>query len=125
MSLKKPKGMIPDLTSEASLGFFASSLLIIGVDEVGRGCLAGPVVAGAAALDQKTLRHLGFGDSGDRPSAPTDHPLFRVRDSKLIAEKDREPLSKALLKGGVLASAIAEASVAEIGKLKMQTKKNH
>lgn len=44
---------------------------IIGVDEVGRGCLAGPVVAGAALLR-------------------SDEGLQFLTDSKLLSEKQRE-----------------------------------
>ncbi len=46
-----------------------------GVDEVGRGCLAGPVVAGAVVLDR-------------------DRPVQGVRDSKLLAPPDRERLAR-------------------------------
>ena len=46
-----------------------------GVDEVGRGCLAGPVVAGAVVLDR-------------------DLPVQGVRDSKLLAPPDRERLAR-------------------------------
>jgi ribonuclease HII len=122
MKIKKPEVLYPDLSSEAALGFFRSGALIIGVDEVGRGCLAGPVVAGAAALDSLYLSALGFNSDGLRPNgcestAETIHPLLRVKDSKLIPEKDREPLMRALDGPGILAHAIAEADVAEIASL--------
>src|SRR5213078_4873697 len=48
---------------------------VAGVDEVGRGCLAGPVVAGAVVLDR-------------------DLPVQGVRDSKLLAPPDRERLAR-------------------------------
>jgi len=48
---------------------------VAGVDEVGRGCLAGPVVAGAVVLDR-------------------DRPVQGVRDSKLLAPPDRERLAR-------------------------------
>lgn len=47
---------------------------VIGVDEVGRGCLAGPVYAGAVHLRDNSLSHL-------------------LTDSKLLSEKRREELS--------------------------------
>lgn len=37
--------------------------LVAGVDEVGRGCLAGPVVAGACILDRKKPVPIGLNDS--------------------------------------------------------------
>ncbi len=115
MNPKKPKGLFPDLKEETALGFFISGRLIIGVDEAGRGCLAGPVVAGAAVLDPVHVRTLGFGEDGARPSSPSDHVLFEVRDSKLIPEKNREPLARALVECGVRLS-VAEASVEEINE---------
>lgn len=117
MTLKKPKAMSPDLVSEASLGFFVSGTLIIGVDEVGRGCLAGPVVAGAAALLAVRVQELGFTPDGMRPgNSLQDHPLLRVRDSKLMQEEEREEILPALA-DFVGAHAIGEASVEEIAKL--------
>ena len=47
---------------------------VIGVDEVGRGCLAGPVVAGAALL---------LGTEG----------LKQLTDSKLLSEVQREEIA--------------------------------
>ncbi len=122
MKIKKPEALVPDLSSEVALGFFRSEFLIIGVDEVGRGCLAGPVVAGAAALDPAFLLELGFSAEGFRPdlskeTQPNLHPLLLVKDSKLIPEKDREPLMLAISGQGILAHAVSEADVAEIASL--------
>ena len=116
MKSKKPEARDPDLKSEAASGFFLPGTLIIGVDEVGRGCLAGPVVAGAAALDPKILAELGFNESGKRPAGLQDHPLLRVRDSKLIPEDEREPLSRELA-SVVSGFEVAEATVEEISEL--------
>jgi ribonuclease HII len=52
--------------------------LVAGVDEAGRGALAGPVVAGAVILPMGFLAH--------------DTALHRVRDSKTIPENEREEL---------------------------------
>lgn len=52
--------------------------LIAGVDEVGRGALAGPVVAGAVLL-------------------PCDAVIEGVRDSKLVPEPEREELYEAIV----------------------------
>lgn len=53
--------------------------LVIGVDEAGRGPLAGPVVAAACVLKISDV--------------PLKHPMFGlIRDSKLLSEKQRESL---------------------------------
>lgn len=71
--------------------------LLAGVDEVGRGPLAGPVVAAAVILD---------------PS----QPIAGLADSKKLSEKKREALFDEI-KVKALSFAIAEASVAEIDQL--------
>ncbi len=53
---------------------------IAGTDEVGRGCLAGPVVAGCVVLDD-------------------DAAIFRVNDSKQIAHEDRLDVCRLVLAG--------------------------
>ncbi|HEX2541004.1 MAG TPA: ribonuclease HII [Caldimonas sp.] len=68
-----------------------------GVDEVGRGPLAGPVVAAAVILEEgKTIRGLN--------------------DSKLLTPEERERLDKEIRKRAICFS-IGEASVAEIDSL--------
>ena len=52
---------------------YAGSGLICGIDEVGRGPLAGPVCAGAVIL-------------------PADHPVLYLNDSKKLSEKKREKM---------------------------------
>jgi len=55
-------------------------LTLAGVDEVGRGCLAGPVVAACVILDYKKLFAL-------------DHSnLSKIRDSKTLSSKQRAEL---------------------------------
>jgi ribonuclease HII len=71
--------------------------IICGVDEAGRGPLAGPVFAAAVILD---------------PSRPIDG----LRDSKKLTEARRDELAP-LIKANALAWAIAEASEAEIDRL--------
>ena len=73
---------------------------VAGCDEVGRGCLAGPVVAAAVVFD---------------PTLVT-HALSEVRDSKLLSAKKREELST-LIKSLSLAWSIAEVSPAKIDKI--------
>ena len=68
--------------------------LMAGVDEVGRGPLAGPVVAAAVILDEtRTIRGLN--------------------DSKLLAAEERERLDREIRKKAIC-FCVASASVAEI-----------
>ena len=71
--------------------------LIAGVDEVGRGCLAGSVVAAAVILD-------------------ATKPIAGLADSKKLTERKREYLSQ-IIQEKALSWAIAEASVVEIDSL--------
>lgn len=70
---------------------------IAGVDEVGMGCLAGPVVAGALILDLTAI-----------PDG--------ITDSKLLSPKKRE-LLQVSLENAALAFAIGTATVEEIDTL--------
>lgn len=85
---------------ETKLGF--PRMRIAGVDEVGRGCLAGPVVAGAVLLP---------------PVVDYDkHPwLSRIADSKFLKPGAREELAP-LIRGWA-DCAIGIASVEEIDQL--------
>lgn len=72
--------------------------LICGVDEVGRGCFAGPVVVGAVI----------FSPDSEIPEG--------IADSKLLKPKDREKLDP-LIKQNCLGWSIAEISVEIINKV--------
>lgn len=72
-------------------------LIIAGVDEAGRGPLAGPVVAAAVILN------------------PLE-PIAGLADSKKLSEAKREQLFP-IIKRSALSWAIASASVAEIDEL--------
>jgi ribonuclease HII len=79
------------------LAWAAGAKLVAGVDEVGRGSLFGPVVAGAVILE----------------------PGYRIkglRDSKLLDEKTREKLA-ARIKEHAIAWAVAAVDVARIDQL--------
>ena len=79
---------------------------IVGVDEAGRGCLAGPVVAGA------TLLPAGFFSK-----ASNRRKCAEVNDSKQLDQAKREKLFgilESLMEAGELWFATGEASVAEI-----------
>ncbi len=73
------------------------TILIAGVDEVGRGPLAGPVVAAAVILDP-------------------ERPIAGLADSKQLSEKRREALSELIMEQA-LAWHIARAEVEEIDRI--------
>ena len=73
---------------------------IAGVDEVGRGCLAGPVVAAAVILD------------------PTKH-IPGLRDSKLTTISERERLYKIIISSAV-AWSVAAGTPEEIDNINIQ-----
>jgi ribonuclease HII len=70
---------------------------VAGVDEVGRGCLAGPVVAAAVVLD------------------PDSH-VSGLADSKLVPADEREALA-VVIRARSLAWAVAVVDAAEIDRL--------
>lgn len=84
------------MTTQASLDFFSGGLLA-GVDEAGRGPLAGPVVAAAVILNP-------------------DDPIDGLADSKKLSEARREALFP-LVKSRSLAWAIAWSDHDEIDSL--------
>ncbi|GAA2926963.1 ribonuclease HII [Microbacterium luteolum] len=89
----------PRLTLERKL--LGECDLIISLDEVGRGALAGPVAVGAAVMDAV----------GARRRVPEG-----LRDSKLVTEK-RRPEVAARAAAWVQASAVGWASAAEIDEV--------
>ena len=101
--LKRHKPERLEIPEEYSLNegqFFAENNfqgLILGVDEVGRGPLAGPVVAAAVIL-------------------PMGEDFSELDDSKKLTEKKREELFP-IIKERALAYAIAEASEEEIDRI--------
>ncbi len=77
--------------------YLEANRLEAGCDEVGRGCLAGPVVAAAVIL-------------------PQDYSNHWINDSKKLEKKQREDLSIEI-KEMAISWQIAEASVAEIDQI--------
>lgn len=91
-------------TSAIEWGYWAAGLTrLAGVDEVGRGCLAGPVVAAACILPP------GCG-MADFPG---------VRDSKLLSARQRGALVPQI-RSRALAVGIGAASRAEIDRLNVR-----
>lgn len=70
---------------------------VAGIDEVGRGCLAGPVVAGAVML-------------------PASGHWSELRDSKLLSARQRQAWAERIRDSGAV-WALGEASVSEIDRL--------
>ena len=70
---------------------------LCGVDEAGRGPLAGPVVAAAVMLNP-------------------DHPVEGLRDSKKLSPAARERLAR-MIQERAVAWCVAEATVAEIDRI--------
>jgi len=75
---------------------------VAGIDEAGRGPLAGPVFAAAAVIDRaRVARKL----------------LRLIDDSKKLSHERREEAYEAMIASGVVQFAVAEASVEEIDRL--------
>lgn len=81
----------------ANMAKYAASSSLVGVDEVGRGPLAGAVIAAAVILDP-------------------DKPIMGLKDSKKLSDKRRRELVDEI-KVNALAYAIGRVEVAEIDTL--------
>ena len=79
------------------LAWAGGAQLVAGVDEVGRGCLFGPVVAAAVILEP-------------------DYRIKGLRDSKLIDQPTREKLAERI-KQHAIAYSVATVDVARIDQL--------
>lgn len=75
--------------------------IIVGIDEVGRGCLAGPVVAASVIIDEDFAREIG------------------VTDSKKLTGGKRDILAQKITKNAVC-WAVGMASVVEIDTLNIR-----
>ena len=90
---------MPDFSLEESLGL-STRAVIVGVDEVGRGPLAGPVTAAAVFVDRQKI---------------TSDLLTKIDDSKKIPQKQRATISKQI--EGIAIIGIGWASSSEIDQL--------
>lgn len=93
MPSRRSSGRVEPALPQLTLRFETAGL-IAGVDEAGRGPLAGPVVAAAVILDERA-------------------PIDGLADSKVLTAARRERLSEEI-RVKALAWCVAEASVAEI-----------
>lgn len=85
------------MTAQLDLDWGAGAVLVAGVDEVGRGPLAGPVVTAAVILDPA-------------------RPIAGLADSKKLSEAKREALFD-IIQRDALAWALGRAEVEEIDRL--------
>ena len=90
---------MPDFSLEESLGL-STSAVIVGVDEVGRGPLAGPVTAAAVVVDRQKI---------------TLDLLTKIDDSKKISQKKHATISKQIESIAII--GIGWASSGEIDQL--------
>lgn len=91
-------GKAPTLEIERAF-WAAGEHLVVGVDEVGRGAWAGPLTIGAAVL-------------------PRDRRVLKVRDSKMLTEREREALFDRIA-GWCVAWSVGHASEVECDELGM------
>ncbi len=78
-------------------------IALVGLDEVGRGCLAGPVVAAAVSLPEID------------PKSAVAQQLQKLNDSKALTPAERQELANTIK--AVSTYAIAESSVDEIDEI--------
>ena len=91
----RPPGRAPRLLVETAL-VDEGYVVVAGADEVGRGCLAGPVTVGVVVVDPSVGR-----------------PPRGLRDSKLLTAEQRRSLVPRI-RAWVLAGSVADATAAEI-----------
>ncbi|MBC7693731.1 MAG: ribonuclease HII [Methylotenera sp.] len=99
--IKRPR---PDVSYEREVGF--ELRIVAGVDEVGRGCLAGPVVAAAVILPKDPALY-------DKRKVSW---LKKVTDSKLVDSDTRAELAP-LIKAWARGWSVGQADVAEIDRI--------
>jgi ribonuclease HII len=96
--------------------WLAMGWTLVGIDEAGRGPLAGPVVAAALLLTAQGARGTGQG-ARLHELLFAEPPLFR--DSKQLSSERREQLFRLLCQSGAL-FAVGKASPAEIDRLNIR-----
>lgn len=110
---------LPDFSHEKNL--WEKGYLVIGVDEVGRGCLAGPLMVGAVCFpsfinDKSIVQNSETGnDIYCESSIPVDLSNIGINDSKLLSKMKREYLAKIITKNALFC-ATGQVSVGIINK---------
>ena len=92
------RGKSPSLQYER-MAWARGKAVVVGMDEVGRGAWAGPVSVGAAVL-------------------PQDKRIYKIRDSKMLTEPEREAMFDRLA-GWCVAWSVGHASPRECDELGM------
>lgn len=91
----------PDFTFEEK--YWQDGYVVIGIDEVGRGCLAGPVTVGGVSIDSKNLLKNEWLQLG-------------VNDSKKLSAKTREKLVPILMEKCMYSTAsVNSEKINELG----------
>jgi ribonuclease HII len=88
------------------------NMYYIGVDEVARGCLAGPVVACAVCLDNDKVLQLLINNS-------SAHQIPKIADSKKLTQRQRLDADH-WIKQHTLSYAIEESSITEIDTMNIR-----
>jgi ribonuclease HII len=100
--MPKTKSNKPNLDSENKL-FQKGAVLVAGMDEVGRGCLAGPVSVGVAVINLECTTN-------------SKMPPINLADSKLLSPEQRDLLLPEVL-SWVVDSFVGHASNDEIDEI--------
>jgi ribonuclease HII len=116
--------MLSDLLDYEKHLFDKGVRLIAGVDEVGRGPLAGPFVAGAVVLDLEKIIQLadkynggnGITRNNDVPDGKILNSYNQIRDSKKLTSKKRTELNE-FLTSAVISYSIVEISSEELDEI--------
>ena len=111
MAKRKSK---PSFNLEAEL-FKSDHFFIAGVDEVCRGCLAGPIVAGAVIFDNKYYKDPKFLKKLAIPALEREKRQF-IDDSKKLTAEQRQRFVEIITKHA-LDIALGEVSAAEIDNI--------
>lgn len=90
------------LSYERTRWALAPGIILVGVDEAGRGCLAGPVVAGAVYMSAAQAEERYTGELAD------------LNDSKQLSPAQRESYFEILTQTPTIVWATGQASAAEI-----------
>src|SRR3989344_3100744 len=101
MKYTKKSRILPTFEYEERL--WRDDYLVIGVDEVGRGSLAGPVYAGAVCFDSRKIKNLEI-------------EKFGINDSKKLKANERKRLAK-IIKKTALTYSIGFSDVSVVNKL--------